>query len=87
MNSISNFVFRQCLCLSTRQFLFINSRTYKSNLSYDKLFPKCQSLDVVSGPIKSVFFFVVKINIYIKIDSFSRQANQLVAKNSMDLFL
>ncbi len=56
MNSISNFVFRQCLCLSTRQFL-INSRTFKSNLSYDKLFPKCQSLDIISGPIKSVNFY------------------------------
>ncbi len=55
MNSISNLVFRQCLCLTTRQFL-INSRTYKSNLSYDKLFPKCKSLDVLSGPIQSVSF-------------------------------
>jgi len=56
MNLISNIVLRRCFCLSTRQFL-INSRTYKSNLSYDKLFPKCQSLDVISGPIKSVNFY------------------------------
>ncbi|CAF2232470.1 unnamed protein product, partial [Rotaria magnacalcarata] len=47
-----NFVVRQVLCLSTRQFL-ITSRTYKSNLSFEKLFPNCKSLDVVSGPIKS----------------------------------
>ncbi len=53
MNSFSTFVFRQCLCLPTRQFL-INSRSYKSNLSYDKLFPKCKSLDTLSGPIKAV---------------------------------
>jgi hypothetical protein len=55
MNLISNIVLRRCFCLSTRQFL-INSRTYKSNLSYDKLFPKSKSLDVLSGPIKSVSF-------------------------------
>ncbi len=53
MNSFSTFVFRQCLCLPTRQ-LLINSRSYKSNLSYDKLFPKCKSLDTLSGPIKAV---------------------------------
>ncbi|CAF2229418.1 unnamed protein product [Rotaria magnacalcarata] len=52
MNSMYNFVVRQVLCLSTRQFL-ITSRTYKSNLSFEKLFPNCKSLDVVSGPIKS----------------------------------
>lgn len=57
MNSISNFILRQGFNLTTRQFL-INCRTYKSNLSYDKLFPKCQSLDVVSGPIKSVRLFL-----------------------------
>jgi len=49
MNFISNVVFR----ITTRQYL-INCRTYKSNLSYEKLFPKCQSLDVVQGPVKSV---------------------------------
>ncbi|CAF0845600.1 unnamed protein product [Rotaria sp. Silwood1] len=52
MNSIYNFFYRQCLCLTTRHFL-IKSRTYKSNLSYDKLFPNCKSLDILSGPIKS----------------------------------
>ncbi|CAF1388266.1 unnamed protein product [Adineta steineri] len=50
MNIISNFVFRQSICLSTRH-LLINSRTYKSNLSYDKLFPNSKSLDILSGPI------------------------------------
>jgi hypothetical protein len=80
-----NFIFRQYLCLSTRQFL-INSRTYKSNLSYDRLFPKCKSLDVLSGPIKSVsFYYEKKIYLY-SIDHFSLQANQQVMKNSMDLF-
>ncbi|CAF1148237.1 unnamed protein product [Adineta ricciae] len=52
MIPITNFVYRQCSALSTRQFLII-SRTYKSNLSYDKLFPKSQSLDVLSGPIQA----------------------------------
>ncbi|CAF2453686.1 unnamed protein product [Rotaria sp. Silwood2] len=52
MNSVYNFVYRQCLCLSTRHIL-INSRTYQSNLSYDKLFPNCKSHDILSGPIKS----------------------------------
>ncbi|UJR23143.1 hypothetical protein I4U23_026162 [Adineta vaga] len=49
---MANFFYRQCLSLATRQFTII-SRTYKSNLSYDKLFPKCKSLDVLSGPINA----------------------------------
>lgn len=53
MNLISNLIFQRCFRLSTRQFL-INCRTYKSNLSYEKLFPKVQSLNVVDGPIKLV---------------------------------
>ena len=56
MNLISNLVFQRCFRFSTRQFL-INCRTYKSNLSYEKLFPKAQSLNVVEGPIKLVRLF------------------------------
>jgi hypothetical protein len=84
MNLVSSFVYRRCLCLSARQ-LLINTRTYKSNLSYDKLFPKCKSLDVLSGSIKSVSFCGER-NLLYSIDDFSLQANQQVMKNSMDLF-